>query len=199
MAPFDELQVLWQNQPAPAARLFDPADITNAFRKFGRRQDMINIAKSVLIFGALVHAAVVLRDRPLMLLSSTLVLLTAALALAAEWRIQRGIARLDFSAPSLHFVRGAILRLQAQRNPYHTREYMILFGAVLVCYNLMTVAVRHKLSMERRIATHGMATAFPFLLYAFGRVVRAKRFNAEYRPLIARLTVLRDTLEERAL
>lgn len=199
MAPIEELQLLWQNQVTSMPRAFDARPLSAAFRKYGRRQDIINIAKSVLIVGTLVSSGIAYRHRPLMLLSSTLLLLTAGLAVLAEWRIQRGIARLDFSAASLDFVRESIIHLQSQRNPFHTREYMTLFGGLLIGYNLMTVAVWNKLTVERRIATHALATVAPFFIYGLGRAIRAKRFDAELRPLIERLTALRDTLEERAL
>ena len=105
MAPIEELQLLWQSQATPTVRAFDARSLSVAFRKIGRRQDIINIAKSVLIAGTLVSSGITYRHRPLMLLSTTLLLLTAGLAILAEWRIQRGIARLDFSAASLDFVR----------------------------------------------------------------------------------------------
>ena len=198
MAPFDELQTLWQSQAAAPAREFDPLLLRREFHKFGRRHDIINFIKLLLIVAVLVRAIVVFRHSPFVLLSTTMVLFFAIIALVAEWRIQRGIAKLDFSAPSLHFVRGAIEHMKAQRNPFHRREYVILYGAILIGYNLITVALWDKLTVPRRISTHALATTFPLLLYALGRFVRAKRFNADYRPLIERLSMLHQRLEERA-
>src|SRR6266566_6178855 len=98
MARFDELQTLWQTQPSAATSAFDAATLTGAFRRYGRRQDLINIAKSVLLAAVLVNAAVRLQHRPLMLAATIGILSICAMALIVEWRIQRRIARLNFSA-----------------------------------------------------------------------------------------------------
>jgi hypothetical protein len=196
MAPFDELQALWQSQAAVAARAFDPTALATEFRRFGRRQDIINASKSVLVVFAFVQTVEMFPSRPLAGISLMLILCTATLALIVEWRIQRSIARLNFTAPSLDFVRGSIARLQAQRNPYHTPAYLTMFAAVLIGYNVLTLANWPRLTIERRILSHAVATASPAILYVFGRWVRAKRWNAEYRPLIERLSVLLETLEE---
>ncbi len=198
MAPFDELQALWQSQsPRPAARP-DPALLAGEFRRYGRRQDIINTFKAVLIAGVLVQAVVTMRHRPALLFALTLMLCCGVLALVAEWRNQRAIARLEFSAPSVEFVRAAIARLHAQRNPLHTREFAILFGAVFVGYNVMVFASYGKWGLWERVLGHLLSVALPAVIYAAGRVVRARRWKSECRPLIDRLTLLLETLEERA-
>src|SRR5882672_2367011 len=103
MAQFDELQTLWQAQPSPATPAFDPAALAGAFRRFSRRQDIINLAKSALVVYAVVRCFTAFRDRPLMLLAFGGLLFFAVVALIAEWRIHRGIARLTFTAPSTDF------------------------------------------------------------------------------------------------
>src|SRR4051794_35742991 len=107
MAQFDELQTLWQTQSAPPAPPVDPAALAGAFRRYGRKQDTINILKSILVGGAIVQSVVAYRREPLMLGATLVILVCAAIALVAEWRIQRSIAQLNFSAPSVDFVRGA--------------------------------------------------------------------------------------------
>src|SRR5437868_2045103 len=101
MAQFDELQTLWQTQPAAATQPFDPTALSGAFRRFGRRQDLINLAKFALVIWATDRCFIAFRDRPIMALASGGLLFFAAVALIAEWRIQRGIARLNFTAPSI--------------------------------------------------------------------------------------------------
>ena len=197
MAPFDELQALWQSQNPPPPPVVPPA-LTGAFQRYGRRRDVINLLKVlmiVFIFGRLVFG---LKRDPLFVASIIVILATAAIAVAAEWRIQRRIARLDFSAPSIDFVRRTIEDLLAQRNPYHTPAYFLFFAGIFVSYNLLTVASWHRLTMEKRIGLHLAASASPAVLYAFGRWCRARTFNTEYRPLIERLRTLLATLEEYA-
>jgi len=198
MAPFDELQVLWQSQPEPGAARFDAAAAAGAFRRYGRRQDAINFVKSIALAGVTVYSVASMRHRPLFLFAVTLILFSAVLALVTEWRNQRAIAAFDFSAPSVAFVRGAIRRLQQQRNPFHTREFAILFGAVFVGYNLMVLASYGKWNVPQRVLGHAIALFMPALIYLFARWVRAKRWDAECRPLVERLTALLETLEERA-
>src|SRR4051794_10464028 len=121
MAPFDELQVLWQSQPVKTLPRFDAAAAAGAFRRYGRRQDIINSAKVILLVVAIAQATLFGRNRPVVLFAVSLMLLFGFMALLAEWRQQRAIAAFDFSAPSVAFVRAAIARLQAQRNPLHSR------------------------------------------------------------------------------
>jgi len=195
MAQFEELQTLWQTQPSPPAT---PAALAGAFRRYGRRQDIINIAKSVMIVGALINTVVRFHNRPPMLLATIGILSICAVALIAEWRIQRRIARLNFSAASIDFVRATIAHLKAQRNPYHTPAYGLLLGGVFAFYNFLVFAMWPKLTVERRIIFHVLACLFPPVIYIFGRWVRAKRWNADYRPLVERLTVLLENLEDGA-
>src|SRR5215471_9894452 len=137
MAPFEELQVLWQSQEAPTAPRFDAAAVAGEFRRYGRRQDIINIVKSVLLAAAMVQMVIVARHKPLFLLAFSVILFSGLLALISEWRNQRAIAGFDFSKPSVAFVRETLDRLRRQRNPLHTREFTILFAAIFVGYNLM--------------------------------------------------------------
>src|SRR5438105_918328 len=154
MAQFEELQTLWQTQPSAATPPFDPTALSGAFRRFGRRQDIINLAKSALVVWAVVRCYIAFHDRPMMAIACVGLLLFAVVALIAEWRIQRGIARLNFTAPSIDFVRAAIARLHAQRNPYHTPAYLVLFAAIFIAYNLMTYAAWPRLTLERRVLLH---------------------------------------------
>jgi hypothetical protein len=197
MAPFAELQLLRHNQPEAAAR-FDAAAAAGAFRNYGRRQDIINIVKSIALAAVTVYSLVSMRHRPLFLFAVSKILFSAVLALITEWRNQRAIASFDFSAPSVAFVRGAIARLQKQRNPFHTREFMLLFGAVFVGYNLMVLASYDRWTVPQRVIGHAAAVFLPSAIYVFARWVRAKRWEADCHPLVERLTVLLETLEERA-
>src|SRR3954467_5027165 len=165
MAQFDELQTLWQTQPSTTTPPFDPAALSGAFRRFGRRQDIINLAKFALVIWATDQCYTAFRNRPLLALASGGLLLFAVVALIAEWRIQRGIARLNFTTPSTDFVRTAIARLHAQRNPYHTPVYLVLFGAIFAGYNLMTYATWPRLTVERRILMHVLASISPVIFY----------------------------------
>lgn len=197
MAAFEELQSLWQSQDGRAAPRFDAAAAASAFRRYGRRQDIINTVKAVLLSAAMVQVVLVGRHRPLFLFAFSMIVFSGVLALITEWRNQRAIAAFDFSAPSVAFVRGTIARLRQQRNPFHTREFAILFGAIFVGYNLMVLNAYDKWPLSQRIAGHLMGTLFPIVIYGAGRMFRARRWEAECRPLVDRLTLLLATLEER--
>ena len=69
-----------------------------------------------------------------------LAVFSGVLFLVSDWRTQRAIARLNFAAPSVAFLRSAIARLEAQRNPFHTREFYIAMGGFWVGCNLMFAA-----------------------------------------------------------
>jgi hypothetical protein len=198
MAPFDELQALWQSQPVQAPPRFDATAAAGAFRRYGRRQDIINTAKVILLMAAIVDSIFFGRHRTVVLFAVSLMLLCGFMALVAEWRQQRAIAAFDFSAPSVAFVRAAIARLQAQRNPLHTREYAAVFGAVFVGYNAIVISSYGKSSVIERVIGHALGVILPVTIYAVGRAMRARRWEAECRPLVDRLTALLGTLEEQA-
>jgi len=199
MAPFEELQYLWQSQTALTPPRADGAALAEAFRRYGRRQDIFNIVRVALLAAVFANAVVSTWRRPLVLFAVTLVVLCGALALIAQWRKQRAIARLEFSAASVEFVRDAIARLNAQRNPFHTREFVILFAAAIVGYQLIALAAWHKMTLPERWMAHAGALAGPGAIYMFGRWVRARRWKADCAPLVGRLRGLLRTMEERAL
>src|SRR5690242_51024 len=184
MAPFDELQVLWQNQQAPATPRFDAPAAAHAFRRYGRRQDIINTAKAVLLAGALIQTVVTCRHRPLLLFVFSVMLFSGVMALVAEWRNQRAIARFNFGAPSIAFVRNTLARLEQQRNPLHSREFAILFAAVFLGYNAIVISSYGKSTMGERILGHAMGVGLPALIYFAARAIRARRWEAECRPLV---------------
>ncbi|MBS1856857.1 MAG: hypothetical protein JST11_15925 [Acidobacteria bacterium] len=195
MAPFDELQLLWQSQRTRPAQV-DPAALAGEFRRYGRRQDIVNSVKAVLLAGVLVNVVVTMRHRPPILFALLSILAAAVLALISEWRNQRAIGALDLSAPSVEFVRGAIARLQRQRNPFHTREFAVLFAAVCLGYNLMVLDRYDRWPLAERILGHVFSVLLPASIYVVGRLVRAGRWNSECRPLMLRLRSLLETLEE---
>ena len=197
MAAFEELQTLWQNQDGHLAPRFDAVAAATAFRRYGRRQDIINTVRSVILAGAMVQVVFLSRHKPIFLFAFSLILFAGVLALITEWRNQRAIASFDFTAPSVAFVRATIARLKQQRDPFHTREFAILFGAIFVGYNLMVLNSYGTWSITHRILGHAIGTVFPIIVYRAGRMFRARRWESECRPLVDRLTILLVTLEER--
>src|SRR5581483_5217635 len=112
MAPFEELQDLWQRQAEiPTTRL---EDVNRLLRAYGRRQNWINTAKAVVV-GALLAACIVkAHSSPIRLAALIVIVLAAAAVMAREWRAQSAIARRDFSEPSLGFVTRTLDRLLEQ-------------------------------------------------------------------------------------
>jgi len=196
MAPFEELQTLWQSQNAPAMSRFDAAAAANAFRRYGRRQDLINTGKSVLLALAFVQAVVTYGRHPLMTFVTALMVCAGVLALVTEWRTQRAIANFNFAAPSVAFVRSTLTKLQRQRNPLHTREFAILFAAVFLGLHAIVISSYPRTSVNQRILGHAIGFVMPVLIYLAGRALRRRRWESECRPLVDRLQTLLQTLEE---
>src|SRR3954470_22405917 len=150
MAPFEELQSLWQNQPSRTASPEQAAGLSAAFRRYGRRNDLINYAKVLLIASQTIYLVTTLRHRPLVLFGACLAIFGAVLFMAHDWRTQRSIARLNFADPSTAFLRNAIARLNAQRNPFHTRQFYIAMTGFWAGSTLMMVAAWPKLDTTQR-------------------------------------------------
>ena len=93
MVRFEELQELWQNQPAPAVKTEEAVSLAQAFRRYGRRQDLINGSKVVALVLQLGYLIVRMHGHPIQLAGGLLVDLCVVCFLVYEWRNQRAIAR----------------------------------------------------------------------------------------------------------
>jgi len=195
MVPFEELQELWQSQPTalaePAARRV--TELTEAFRRYGRRQNYINVVRLGAVLFQIVWMLKTLRT-PLTLCALALLVLGESVYLFSDWRNQLGIARLNFTGPSLEFVRTAIQRLRDQRNPQH---FWLLVATVAGGMNLLVLARGQHFTLLERIASHLTACAGPFAAVVLGLKIRGRRWRYECLPLVERLREIERALEER--
>ena len=195
MAQFEELQRLWQRQPQRAVPPGEAAELRSAFQRYGRRQDLIYLGKAIVVACCLVFLLGLLRDRPLAAFGASLTVFSAILFLISDWRAQRAVARLNFAAPSVAFLRSALALLDAQRNPFRTREFCIAMGGCWIGCNLILASPWSEMTLSRALPGLAFTTALPFAVYALGRWVRGKRFDKECRPLIERLERVLDMME----
>jgi hypothetical protein len=198
MAPFEELQQLWQRQTQRSVPLRDAAALSTDFRRYGRRQDLIYLGKTVIIACQLIFLVVWLRHRPLALFGACIADFGAILFMVSDWRTQRAIARLNFAEPSVEFLRSALARLEAQRNPFRRREFYVAMGGVWIGCNLMFTKWSQR-TLSGVLAVLAFTTALPFAAYGVGRWIRGRRFERECRPLIDRLERVLRTLEAGSL
>ena len=194
MAQFEQLQELWRTQPQPRARAFDP-DLTAAgFRRYGRRQDWINLAKLAVVVAVLAWSAYMTRS-PWFRAGMAWIGSGAVLMIALDWRKQRRIAGLDFSSPSLAFVQKAYAGLLAQRSPFQS-QYWIFLVTMLGGINMMFLGDAYAAGRPPRLSIHLAASAMTLAAFGLGLFIRRKRFDAECRPLLHQLASLRASLEE---
>lgn len=196
MARFEELQELWQGQEETAPIPFDARGLSEELRSFGRRQTQINVLKAALMVVMLVR--IVTRFHWSLLPACGAALMFAGLLryLVLDWRNQIGISRLDFSSPSVEFVRDAYERLQHQLNPMR-RHFWMLVLSIGGGLNLMLLQA-HGASMSKRISEHLTATALPFVAYILGAKIREFRFRRECGAVLERLTGLLRAMETHA-
>jgi hypothetical protein len=195
MVQFEDLQSLWQKQPARPGGPTQAIELTSAFRRYGRRNDVINCAKAIVIAGCVIFFVNQLRHRPLALFGACLTVFAALLFFISDWRKQRAIANLNFTSPSTDFLRTALARLEAQRDPFRTREFFVAMGGFWLGITIMMVSDWPKFATAGRVAGHVLITALPFGAFRLARWVRGKRFRAECLPLIERLTAVLNTIE----
>lgn len=194
MAPFEELQELWQSQPEQAAVAFDVRGLTQQLQRFGRNQTWINrikVAAMAILFSRLV---IRLYTSPMALCGIVLLFTGLVAYVVLDWRNQIGISRLDFSAPSVEFVRKARARLQHQLNPMHR-----IFWMLVICVggglNLL-LAARSGNSLSERVYEHLGAIALPFAAYAMAERIRRFRFRRECGAVLERVEALIRTMED---
>ena len=158
MAPFEELQQLWRRQAQRAMPQRDAAALSNAFRRYGRRQDLMYLGKVILIAAQLAFLVAQLRHRPLALFGACVADFGAILFMVSDWRTQRAIARMNFAEPSVEFLRGALARLEAQRNPFRSREFSIAMGGCWIGCNLIVASHWARMTLTGAFAAHALVT-----------------------------------------
>jgi 4-amino-4-deoxy-L-arabinose transferase-like glycosyltransferase len=186
MAPFEQLQELWQRQPRHAVPPAEVAELARMLRAYARRQNWILGAKAVVVGLVLAWSFANVRSSRPGMTGLVLVAIVAALLLLDDWRAQGAIARRNFAAPSAGFVHETIDRLLARRDV--RRRYAVLIGAIVLGVNLMTPA--------RPLWVRVFSSALPFAGFEFGLMIRRKRFDHECGPLIERLRAMQAALEE---
>lgn len=186
MVRFEDLQTLWQKQPSRAATPRQAAELTSALHRYGRRQNLIYLAKLLVVAFQMAFLTIYLRHHPLVLTGAWIAVFSSLIFLVRDWRVQRSVARLNFSDPSIEFLHDALVRLNALRDPFRNREFYIAMSGALVGVNLMVTG-----SWRAHVFTLPM----PYLVYRFGRFIRRHRFERECQPLIDRLTAVLRTLE----
>ncbi len=196
MARFEDLQQLWQHQPERALSRRDALELTHAFRRYGRRNDWIAAVKLMVVAAQLCLLVSVFRHRPLTLFGACVMDFSALYFMLCDWRNQRAIARMDFASSSMNFVRGAIARLNAQRNPFNTREFYIALTGFWAGCAIMVAGRWSKMVYPQSLLFISMLLVLPFAGFGFGRGVRAKRFRCECQPLIDRLERVLATMQE---
>src|ERR1035438_1365939 len=173
MAQFEELQQLWQRQPPPAAvPPRDVAALSHAFRRYGRRHDLIYLGKTVVIACQLLFLGPLLRPRPLALFGACVVDLSCILFMVSDWRAPRAIARLNFAEPSVAFLRSALARLYAQSNPFRTREFYVAMGGIWIGCNLVLATTESHMTLFSALPHFAYTTAIVFGTYALRKSTR---------------------------
>jgi len=192
MANFDDLQELWQQQvtPEPVSNR-DAASLAKDLRKFGRRQDLINGVKLVVVVCQVVWLVMKFRHDSMRMFAAMLLDCSILYFLLREWRNQRAVARLNFAASSVEFVRDAIARMEALKNPLRGRDFYILMGGFWVGMNLM-------LPWDQ-LTARVLLTILPFAIYKPSVYLRQKRWNHEAGPIVQRLRALLDAAEGRTI
>ena len=196
MARFEDLQQLWQHQPERGFTRHHAAELATAFGQYARRTDRIGIAKVAVMAAQLYFLISAFHHRPVTLFGACLLDFSALYFMLVDWRKRRAIARLDFAAPSVAFVREAIRRLNAQRNPFHTREFRIAVTGFWIGCALIVAGKWPSMRYPGNLLFAAMILVMPFAGFAIGRWARARRFHSESRPLIERLEQVLATMQE---
>lgn len=194
MAPFEELQALWQKQQPPAARGPDGTALTRELHRYGRRRNLISVVKAVLVSGLVWWMIDRLHRRPLTLAGALWVSAAAVVFLILDWRRQYAIAHLNFTEPSLGFVRHAMAQLREDGELFRKQFQLLVLNAA-IGINVIYLGTLGG-SASHRIYTHLVGTAVALAAWRLGRWVREKRVEGERRPLLAQLTAMARAFEE---
>lgn len=197
MVRFEELQQLWQNQPAPAAApsSVDARGMSETLRRFAKRQNILNSLKVLLVVWQTWFCLSKLGVNALTVVGQALFVAGVASILLTDWRNQLDIARMDFTRPSAGFVDAVLARLADPNLPFRRKSWLN-FWLILGGINLSFGTRWTSLSMRDRLLDHLGLTVFPVIAFYLGLKLRAKRYEIEYRPIKERLLTMKQALEE---
>src|SRR5581483_10858770 len=151
--------------------------LAGGLRRYGRQQNYINLVRVALVIFCLWGPILRFHWNPSAICGAVLIFGGMAIYLFLDWRNQIGLSRLDFSLPALQFIREARRRLQHQLNPMR-RVFWLILVSVGGGLNLLEVA-KPRAPLPQTIARHVLATALPFVAYAFVIKIRRFRFRKE--------------------
>jgi hypothetical protein len=140
MAPFDELQKLWQNQAPPAAAI-DGIALTRDLAAFARRQCRILIAKSIIVAAVLTWSAILNLGSALRLAGLLVIGVSAFSLIGADWRKQRQLASPPFARALSGFPPQNARDVLGLRDPYQGYDRALLI-ATIIGLNLISLAAR---------------------------------------------------------
>src|SRR5690242_8848378 len=100
MAQFEDLQQLWQQQPESPVSPRDAESLASGLLKYGRRQDLINGFKVVLLIAQVVWILARTHHDPMLMYGAFLADIGIMNLLLREWARQRAASRLNFAATS---------------------------------------------------------------------------------------------------
>ena len=194
MAPFEELQELWQNQPPPATRQPDGTALTRELERYGRKRNLINVVKTVLVLAQISWMIAQFRRTPLALAGALWIAAAEVVFIVLDWRRQWAIAHLNFLEPSLGFVERAVARLREDARLFR-KQFSLVVLSIAAGMNLINLGTIHG-SVAHRVAGHIESTAVAVLAWRLGAWLREKRVEVERRPLIAQLTALQRAFKD---
>jgi hypothetical protein len=196
MAEFEQLQHLWQAQRSPLLTAMEAAPLSEALRRFSRRQHWIIAFKVLLVGGILGQAFYQLANRSAGTIGGLVLVGAGSLwAVIADWRGQRAISRLNFAEPSAAFLRTAIEKIRRQWDPFGP-HYWPFLACMVAGMNLMFLDSMQSKTPVMRLLWHSFGTALPFAGYEIGLRLRRRRFEVQCRPLLDRLIDMKAGLEE---
>jgi len=196
MVRFEELQQIWQAQPQSAAANVDVRGTVDAFRRFGRRQNIINTLKTVLVCWQTWICFSKLGFNVMTVVGQSLFLAGLLNILWRDWQSQLGISRMTFAEPSVEFVDQALENLRTA-DAHLRAQFWISVLLIDAGVNLQFGGRWSALPGAERLLSHLGATLLPIAGFWLGLKVRAKRYELEFRPLRARLMEMKHALEER--
>ncbi len=195
MAPFEELQQIWKDQPQPFAVPLDVRGTLIALAAFRRRQNIINVLKACLILFMIGYFASRQPGSLLIVCGGALIVAGSMNLLIGDWRNQMGITRLDFSSPSLQFIDQALARLDDPNAGLRRRLWL---NILLICagINLANLSDPPSGSRAYSLLMHLASTAAILIALAVGLKIHAVRMKLEYRPIRRRLLALKLAIDE---
>ena len=197
MDELHELQAIWQGHKPDADINPDTDKITDSIlgkiKQTEKKVFRINMAKTILVSTLIITLLWSLRNIQSLLvwMGMGIIAVSTLTMMIIYWRIQFKSSDLNHDLPQNEFIDDTISQMKGAHVKF-VKLFRVFVLLLIVGINLLYADLLKEMDMQTRLLFHGGVTVFLVIVFALGLIIRRKKFNREFHPLINELKSLTE-------